>query len=141
MYNRGWVWGGITVFVVLATLPLDWNLLGTGHRTPGVEYPKDGRKCVESKEYMRTNHMRLLNAWRNAVVRDDLIIYTSSRGERFEMNLDTTCLGCHGAREQFCTRCHLYNNVHPPCWACHDTRDGVVKDQEKNRKDRQGDAS
>ncbi|MBW2354255.1 MAG: sulfate reduction electron transfer complex DsrMKJOP subunit DsrJ [Deltaproteobacteria bacterium] len=119
MFNRGWVTAGILVFAAAALFPFYRHLLGEDRPFPQLELPAGEKRCVESKEFMRTNHMRLLDAWRNAVVRDDLLIYTSQRGDEFEMNLHSTCMGCHGTKERFCDRCHDYNHVTPPCWACH----------------------
>jgi len=70
-----------------------------------------------------------LDAWRIAVVRDDLLIYTSTKGEKFEMNLHKTCMGCHTSRNRFCNQCHDYNDVVPPCWDCHFAPSEVVKGQ------------
>ena len=45
---------------------------------------------------------------------DALNTQTSNR------SLSATCLGeCHGAKADFCDRCHNYAAVSPPCWNCH----------------------
>lgn len=119
MRNRGWIIGGIIIFAALATFPFYWNALGRRAPFPVLELPLKEKECIEPVEYMRTDHMRLLVAWRVAVVRDDLFIYTASNGKQFEMNMQKTCLGCHTPRERFCNRCHDYNDVTPPCWDCH----------------------
>jgi hypothetical protein len=119
MRNRGWVIGGIIIFAALTAFPFYWNALGRHEPFPELELPLKEKKCIEPVEYMRTDHMHLLVAWRIAVVRDDLFIYTASDGKQFEMNMQKTCLGCHKSRDRFCTRCHDYNDVKPPCWNCH----------------------
>ena len=63
--------------------------------------------------------MRLLHAWRTAVVRDHMLIYTAMDGKAYRMNLRDTCMGCHKSKERFCDRCHEYSDVTPPCWECH----------------------
>jgi len=129
MHNKGWVIGGIIVFVAVAAFPFYWYSLGQGKPFPQLELPAKDKKCVESVEFMRANHMRLLDAWRVAVVRDDLLIYTSTKGEKFEMNLHKTCMKCHTSRDRFCNRCHDYNDVVPPCWDCHFAPSEAVKNQ------------
>lgn len=119
MFNRGWVIAGIAAFVAVAGFPFYWHAMGRHAPFPELEKPKGETSCVEGVEYMRTDHMRLLDAWRTAVVRDDLLIYTASDGKQFEMNLHKTCMGCHQSRDRFCTRCHDYNDVSPQCWDCH----------------------
>ncbi|MEJ2589283.1 MAG: sulfate reduction electron transfer complex DsrMKJOP subunit DsrJ [Deltaproteobacteria bacterium] len=119
MFNRGWVIAGIMFFAAAIGFPFYWHALGRHAPFPELELPVGEKKCVESAAYMRTDHMRLLHAWRTAVVRDHLFVYTSTDGRRFEMNLHKTCMGCHKSRDRFCTRCHDYNDVSPPCWECH----------------------
>jgi len=129
MFNKGWVIGGIVIFVAVAAFPFYWYQVGRDKPFPQLELPAKEKKCVESVEFMRANHMRLLDAWRIAVVRDDLLIYTSTKGEKFEMNLHKTCMGCHTSRDRFCNQCHDYNNVVPPCWDCHFDPSETGKDQ------------
>ena len=119
MSNRGWVIGGIILFAAMAGFPFYWHAMGPSAPFPKLELPLKEKACVEPVAYMRSDHMRLLDAWRIAVVRDDLLIYTASNGRKFEMNLHRTCMGCHTSRDRFCNRCHDYNDVTPPCWDCH----------------------
>lgn len=119
MYNRGWVIAGIMAFVGAAAFPVYWYAVTPHTPFPDLELPATEKQCIESLAYMRTNHMRLLQAWRIAVVRDHLFIYTAANGKRFEMNLHRTCMRCHTSRERFCKRCHDYNGVSLPCWDCH----------------------
>ena len=73
-----------------------------------------------SDEYMKDNHMQLLDEWRNDVVRDGSREYESASGQVYEKSLDGTCLECHSNREEFCDSCHDYASVDPYCWDCHD---------------------
>jgi len=130
MLNRGWVIGGIILFAAAAAFPFYWRAVGRHAPFPKLELPLKEKACVEPVAYMRTDHMRLLDAWRIAVVRDDLLIYTASNGHQFEMNLHRTCMGCHTSRDRFCNRCHDYNDVAPPCWDCHVAPPENVKGQQ-----------
>jgi hypothetical protein len=68
---------------------------------------------------MRKYHMKLLQQWCDAVVRDGDRIYVAQDGRRYEMSLSRTCLGCHSTKKGFCDRCHDYARVTPNCWNCH----------------------
>ena len=121
MSDKGRIIAGLAIFLVLATFPI-WHTLGAGGdaSAPELELPKDSSQCVENTEYMTAYHMDLLDQWRNAVVREGGKDYTSkTSGERYEMSLTKTCMGCHGNREAFCVRCHNFANVEPRCWECH----------------------
>ena len=122
MYDAGKIVAGIAVFVVLATSPLWYNALSAAPPDrPVLQLPTNGStECVESTEYMRANHMDLLDTWRDTVVREDTRTYTSEMsGKDFTMSLSDTCLDCHSKKEQFCDACHTYSAVSPYCWDCH----------------------
>ena len=87
---------------------------------PELQLPTNGStECVEAKDYMRANHMDLLDEWRDTVVREDVRTYTSEAGKDYTMSLSDTCLDCHSNKEQFCDACHTYSAVDPYCWDCH----------------------
>ena len=71
MHDVGKIAGGLVVFLVLVTSPLWYNALSAS--TPGVpelaKPPNGSQQCVEEAEYMRANHMDILNEWRDDVVR------------------------------------------------------------------------
>jgi hypothetical protein len=71
------------------------------------------------KEYMKMEHMQLLNEWRDTVVRDAKRIFVNSSGKEFNMSLTNTCLDCHEEKAEFCDKCHNYASVSPYCWECH----------------------
>jgi len=77
----------------------------------------DSTKCIAPKEFMRANHMQVLQGWERSVVRDGDRVHIASNGSRFQKSLGT-CLGCHNNR-LFCYNCHSYANVKPKCWNCH----------------------
>jgi len=78
----------------------------------------DSSACIGSKEYMRANHMRVLNEWRHSSVRDGNRVHVAPDGRKIEKSLNT-CLNCHSGNRMFCFNCHMYANVKPNCWNCH----------------------
>ncbi len=121
MSDKGKIIGGLVVFVVLVTFPL-WHTVAAGGEAtqPELEYPVGESQCIEDTEFMRANHMDILNQWRNSVIRDgETAEYTASSGQQFAMSLTGTCMDCHDNRATFCTACHDYSNVTPKCWNCH----------------------
>jgi len=122
MYDASKIVAGLTVFVVLATSPLWYNALSTASpAAPELQKPTNGStECVEATDFMRANHMDLLDQWRDTVVREDVRTYTSeSSGKTYTMSLSDTCLDCHSSKEKFCDACHTYSAVTPYCWDCH----------------------
>lgn len=120
MRDRKWVLSGLGVFCALVLFPVLYGAtVGRGATPPEPELPADETACVEATDYMRANHPTLLNAWRDAVVREGRTTYTSAAGATYTMSLTGTCMGCHDNRETFCTSCHDYADVTPTCWDCH----------------------
>lgn len=124
MYNSGKVIIGIIIFVVLATLPF-WVNMGKAAAkpdpkidTPVIESLAE-KRCVEPKEFMKTEHMTLLNEWRDAALRDGKRLYVASDGKEYDINLQNTCMNCHSNKKKFCDECHNYAAVKPYCWDCH----------------------
>ena len=79
LYDGGKIFIGLIIFVAFAAFPFYYNIGKVNAKpepktdTPAIqEWEKqNGKKqCVESKEFMRTEHMQLLNNWRDSVVRD-----------------------------------------------------------------------
>jgi hypothetical protein len=130
LYDGGKILIGLLVFVAFATFPFYFNF-GTVNAKPEpktdtpeiMKYQQEhnGKKeCVESKEFMRTEHMQLLNQWRDSVVRDYYRGYVSNTNhKRFNMSLQNGCMKCHSNKTKFCDECHNYMAVKPFCWDCH----------------------
>jgi hypothetical protein len=121
LYNKEWVVAGLAVFAVLLTFPF-WYNHGKAAPAPEVELTekaKQAKQCVRPTEYIRNNHMQLLDLWRDTVVREGIRIYENEEGKRFAMSLSNTCLDCHSNKEEFCDRCHEYASVDPYCYDCH----------------------
>jgi hypothetical protein len=124
MYDAGKVIVALVVFVCIVTFPV-WYLLANQTPASGIELKvPDNKHCVESAEYMRSNHMELLNNWRQSVVRDNNRLYVSSSGEKYDISLTGTCLECHTDKPDFCDKCHSYAGVSPKCWDCHVVDEG-----------------
>jgi hypothetical protein len=121
MRDRGLIYSGLAVFLMLMTLPAWHNLAaGVTAKGPVLRLPVNEKQCVAPVEYMRTSHMKLLIDWRETVVRSESRGFTALNGQHYKMSLTPTCLEqCHGAKKDFCDRCHDYAAVSPPCWSCH----------------------
>ena len=65
MYDASKIVAGLAVFVVLATSPLWYNALSAASpEAPELQKPTNGStECVEATDYMRANHMDLLDQW------------------------------------------------------------------------------
>jgi hypothetical protein len=114
------------------TFPIWYNAIaGKGAYVPDIEIAtKDvlGRdQCVMSTDYMRANHMNLLNQWRNDVVRLGERVHIAPDGRKYDRSLSNTCLDCHSNKARFCDLCHNYMGVAPYCWQCHLEPDLMVK--------------
>ena len=122
MYDSGKIITGLIIFVVLFTSPVWYNLSnGKALEKPDPVLPtkENQKECVESLDYMRANHMELLNEWRYKVVRTGDRIFTTAAGKKVNMSLTNTCLNCHSDKAQFCDQCHNYVGISNYCWECH----------------------
>jgi hypothetical protein len=126
MYHKNQILTGLAVFVVLMTYPF-WNNIGSAAYTrPEIEKPKNAKECVESVEYMRAEHMAMLNHWRDEVVRNGVHEYHSTANHQvFQKSLTKTCMKCHENKDKFCDKCHATVAVNPYCWDCHVDPKGV----------------
>lgn len=122
MYNRRYIIPGLLVFIVLFSAPFWANALSSSkkpYKRPELALPANATECVEPAEYMRAEHMRILNEWRDAALRDGKRLYKSSTGTVWEVSLQNTCMKCHNDKANFCDACHTSNSVDPYCWTCH----------------------
>jgi hypothetical protein len=121
MKDKKFIFGGVIIFILIATFPF-WYNQGKAAPPPELELTataQAAKVCVRSTEYMRAEHMQLLDVWRDAVVRRGDRTYVNPSGKEFNMSLSNTCLGCHSNKAEFCDRCHNYASVRPYCWDCH----------------------
>lgn len=128
LYNGGLIITGIVVFLALAFFPFYYNIGKVNAKPepklePAIKMSEKrfGKKqCVEPREFMRREHMVLLNNWRDSVVRDKNRRYSSeASGKTFNMSLQNECMQCHSSKKNFCDKCHTYMAVKPFCWDCH----------------------
>jgi len=125
MYNRNLIIPGLIIFIAICIFPI-WNYFLFSNETataPEIKLSEkalDAKECVRSK--MKTEHMQLLDVWRDTVVREKKRTYNSPNGKSYNMSLssgENSCLGCHVDKSQFCDKCHTYASVEPYCWDCH----------------------
>lgn len=112
---------GVIIFIIIVTFPF-WYNRGKAAPQPELELTakaKAAKVCVRSTDFMKAEHMQLLDLWREAVVRQGDRIYVSPDGKEYSMSLTSTCLDCHSNKANFCDRCHNYASVRPYCWNCH----------------------
>lgn len=126
MYNSKYVITGIVIFAVLMLAPFLYNVLtGSSYSEPELKLPKDQKECIESTEFMRKEHMQLLNDWRDMVVREGKRVYVASNGKEWNISLQNTCMKCHTNKAEFCDKCHDATSVSPYCWTCHLDPEGL----------------
>jgi hypothetical protein len=117
---------GLGLFIGLLCLPF---VIGKGltheYKQPELKLPANEKQCIESKEFMRREHMQLLNDWRDWALRDGKRIYTNHAGKEFTISLQNTCMECHKSRADFCDKCHADADVSPYCWDCHIQPEGL----------------
>ena len=114
------IWG-LIIFVAIVTFPLLANI-GRERKAPEPELTpkaKAAKQCVRETEYMKAEHMQLLDMWRDEVVRKGNRVYVNAEGKEFNMSLSNTCLDCHSNKAEFCDKCHTYASADPYCWDCH----------------------
>ncbi|MEW6076243.1 MAG: sulfate reduction electron transfer complex DsrMKJOP subunit DsrJ [Thermodesulfobacteriota bacterium] len=123
MKNKGLIIAGLVVFFIIALTPWWWNLVtGTKAKAPEPKLTakaEAAKNCVESKDFMKKEHMQLLDQWREEVVRQERRTYVNTEGKSFDMSLTNTCLDCHSNKAEFCDSCHNYTSVRPYCFDCH----------------------
>ncbi len=115
MYDKSKVIPGLVIFVGILAFPFLYNQVN-----PSSEpvLAKQEGKCVREKDVMKREHMKILNEWREEVVREGKREPIIINGIRYEKSLQNACLKCH-KKESFCDKCHSYTDVKPYCWNCH----------------------
>ena len=118
MYDSGKIIPGLIIFVLIITFPI-WYNHGVAGDVPKPELPKDSKQCVLPAKEMRSNHMQLLNQWRDEVLRTGDRKYFDLEGKTYQKSLQNACIQCHTSKKKFCDTCHVYSSVTPYCWDCH----------------------
>lgn len=119
MYNGKYIIPGIVIFVGLFTFPFWYNLLTPKYERPQLALPAGQKECIEPAEYMRAEHMHILDVWRDQALREGKRAYVASNGKVWDISLQNTCMKCHTNKADFCDKCHNSNSVSPYCWDCH----------------------
>ena len=121
MYDAGKILAGIIIFIIVLSIPVWYNRVIGNVTKPELKLVTKEKNCVESKEYMRDNHMQLLDDWRTMVVREgkERVHISSQNNRKHEISLTNTCLKCHSNKKDYCDKCHDYLMVSPDCWDCH----------------------
>jgi hypothetical protein len=125
MYDAGKIIPGLIVFLAIAAFPFLYNQGDAGRKpdpkidTPAIKALGEEKRCVEPKDFMKAEHMKLLNDWRDTVVRGGNRVYVGAGGKHYTMSLQNTCMNCHSNKTKFCDECHNYMAVIPYCWQCH----------------------
>ena len=118
MYDSGKIITGLVIFVLLVTIPV-WYNRGRAASVPKLVLPKDAKTCVLPAAEIRAEHMKLLNVWRDEVLRDGKRETITVDGKQYPKSLMLNCMKCHTSYKQFCQKCHTYTSVVPYCWDCH----------------------
>lgn len=113
MYNAKYIIPGVLIAVVAFTSPFWLNLGGKTYVYPEVALPTgEGKdKCIESKEWMRAEHMALLNTWRDEAIREGKREYVATDGRKWVISLQDTCMACHTNKADFCDKCQDRKSV------------------------------
>ena len=115
--------------VYLAGMVFVANAAYEGEAVIGVPFPVipmgQGDSCVEDTDFMRRNHMSMLNHQRDE---------TTLHGIRTEQHSLKECINCHlvngpdanpvsvASPQHFCRSCHDYTAVSIDCFQCHASR-------------------
>jgi hypothetical protein len=122
MRDRWWIAAGLVLLAGLLLFP-SWYDVASGGKSgiPTLVLPQSATDCVAPVAYMKSSHMKLLNEWRHAAVRQDSRVHTAYNGQTYDISLTETCLRrCHADKAGFCDRCHAFNGVPElHCWDCH----------------------
>jgi len=118
MYDGKYIIPGLIIFVALMTFPI-WKNMGNAGPVPKPEKPKGVTKCIEPAQFMRTSHMKVLDDWRDQVLREGERKPIEVEGIEYDRSLMNGCMKCHTEKKKFCDECHTYTSVKPYCWDCH----------------------
>ncbi|MEE9612740.1 MAG: hypothetical protein V3W19_15920, partial [Desulfatiglandales bacterium] len=87
MYDGGKIITGLIIGVILLLFPVWWYQAGKASKAPEPVLSaraKEAGECIEAKTFMRTQHMKILDGWRNEAVRGADRFYKSSSGKIYE---------------------------------------------------------
>jgi len=123
--DKGTIYMGLVLFVVIMLVGTVYNVInGRADAAPKPAKPALAKHCVKPAAWMRAHHMKLLDEWRNEVVREGKRGSIVVDGKRYEKSLTKGCMKCHESKARFCDQCHHWAGVNRPgveisCWHCH----------------------
>lgn len=94
MFNAKYIIPGIVIAIVAFTAPFWLNIGSPTYLYPKVALPTgEGQEmCIEPTEWMRAEHMTLLNTWRDEAVRLGKREYVATDGRKWVVSLQNTCM-------------------------------------------------
>ena len=113
--------------VVLTTAALAWAGSDTqpkasGAPTPVIQKAVKGEQCVEPNDFMRRNHMKVLDGHRDKTVIEGIRTKKYSLKECINCHASETTGSVAAAKDDFCVSCHSYAAVKIDCFDCHSTK-------------------
>ena len=93
MYDKGKILIGLILFILVMTFPFYYNLGRTSVKPqPSLETPEinamQKKQCVKPKEFMKAEHMQVLDDWRDSVVREGNRVYGEIDGKQELLEFD-----------------------------------------------------
>lgn len=109
--------------ILVALSPLASAGDSAGVPKPVIQKAK-GEQCVEDTDFMRKNHMKVLNHQRDKTVHEGI------RTKQYSLK---NCIECHATpnekgertvlgKDNFCQSCHSYAAVKIDCFQCHSSK-------------------
>ncbi len=113
--------------VVLTTAVLAWagsesKPKAGGAPKPVIQKAVKGEQCVEDTDYMRRNHMVVLDVHRDKVVIEGIRTKKHSLKECINCHASETTGSVAAAKDDFCVSCHSFASVKIDCFDCHSTK-------------------
>ncbi len=113
MYDSGKIIAGLIIFVGLFTSPFWYDTSnGKALERPQLVLPSNPNQqvCVADSEFMRCDHMVLLNDWRSQVVRDGKTDYMSNTGKEIRNEIYKNMPGLSPEH------CRVLRSMPQLCW-------------------------
>ena len=113
--------------VALTTAALAWAGSETSPKAGGAPQPVitkavKGEQCVEPNDFMRRNHMKVLDGHRDKTVIEGIRTKKYSLKECINCHASETTGSVAAAKDDFCVSCHSYAAVKIDCFDCHSTK-------------------
>lgn len=93
-----------------------------GALKPTITKAVKGEQCVEPNDFMRRNHMKVLDGHRDKAVIEGVRTKKYSLKECINCHASETTGSVAAAKDDFCVSCHSYAAVKIDCFDCHSTK-------------------